>query len=216
MTTLVRIAQIETLQGQTTVLHDVDWQQFEAILEDIGEKRASRIAYFDGVLEVRMPLPEHERVKEIISDLVKALLDFMEIDFEPFGSTTFKRRDRIAGFEPDGCFYIANVLVMRGVKRMDLTILPPPDLAIEVDLTSRTQFDAYRAIAVPELWIYADNCLKIYVLQDGGYLESGLSKVFGDLPIAVVIPQFVDYIFEKGRRIALREFHEWMGQNVGR
>jgi len=216
MTTLVRIAQIETLQGQTTVLHDVDWQQFEAILEDIGEKRASRIAYFDGVLEVRMPLPEHERVKEIISDLVKALLDFMEIDFEPFGSTTFKRHDRMAGFEPDGCFYIANTLVMRGVKRIDLTILPPPDLAIKVDLTSRTQFDAYSAIAVPELWIYADNCLKIYVLQDGEYLESGLSKVFGDLPIAVVIPQFVDYIFEKGRRIALREFHEWMGQNVGK
>ena len=56
MATLVRIAQIETLQGQTTVLHDIDWQQFEAILEDLGDKRASRIAYFDGVLEIQMPL----------------------------------------------------------------------------------------------------------------------------------------------------------------
>ena len=54
MATLVRIAQIETLQGQTTVLHDIDWQQFEAILEDLGDNRASRIAYFDGVLEIRM------------------------------------------------------------------------------------------------------------------------------------------------------------------
>ena len=63
MATLVRIAQIETLQGQTTVLHDIDWQQFEAILEDLGDNRASRIAYFDGVLEIRMPLPEHERAK---------------------------------------------------------------------------------------------------------------------------------------------------------
>lgn len=55
MTTLVRISQIETLQGQSTILHDIDWHQFEAILEDLGERRASRIAYFDGVLEIRMP-----------------------------------------------------------------------------------------------------------------------------------------------------------------
>jgi len=143
MTTLLRIEQIETLPGQSTVLHDIDWHQFETILEDLGERRTTRIAYLDGVLEILMPLPEHEKVKVLIGDFIKALLDEMEVDFEPFGSTTFKRSDKLAGLEPDDCFYIQNNAVMRGARKLDLSIDPPPDLSIEVDLTSKTKLEVF-------------------------------------------------------------------------
>jgi len=94
---LVRISQIETLQGQTTVLHDIDWQQYENILEDLGESYTQRITYLNGILEVEMPLPEHDKAKVLISYFVQALLDEMQIDFEAFGSITFKRKDKLIG-----------------------------------------------------------------------------------------------------------------------
>jgi Uma2 family endonuclease len=214
MATLVQISQIETLSGQSTVLHDIDWQQFEAILEDLGETRAARITYLDGILEIQMPLPEHEKVKILICYFVQTLLDEMQIDFEPFGSTTFKRRDKLAGLEPDDCFYIQNHVVMRGVRKLDLTIDPPPDLAIEVDLTSKTKLEVYQAIAVPEVWIYLDRRLKIYILSDGKYLESQFSPIFGNLPIADIIPQFVEQSLQEGRSAAIRSFRAWVEQNV--
>jgi Uma2 family endonuclease len=217
MPTLVRISQIETLAGQSTVLHDVDWNQFETILEDLGEKRRSRIAYLKGVLEIRMPLPEHERIKAILANFVKALLDELQIEFEPFGSTTFKDRAKLAGLEPDDCFYIKNQEVMRRVLRMS-AIDPPPDLAIEVDLTSKTKFDTYQAIAVPELWIYSNGVLKIYLLTENTigqiteqkYIESELSPIFGNLPVREMIPSLVELNLKEGRRIAMLRFKDWI------
>jgi Uma2 family endonuclease len=213
MTTLLRISQIETLAGQSTVLHDIDWQQFESILQDLGEKRRSRIAYLNGVLEIALPLPECEKIKVLIRDFVQVLMDKMEIDFEGFGSTTFKRVDKLAGLEPDDCFYIQNNVAMRGIRKLDMTIDPPPDLAIEVDVTSKTKFDVYRVLGVPELWLY-DQTLKIYILRDGKYVESQLSPIFGDIPIRDVIPQFLEISLSKGRSKAMKAFRLWMQEKL--
>jgi Uma2 family endonuclease len=215
MTTLLRISQIETLAGQSTVLHEIDWQQFESILQDLGEKRRSRIAYLNGVLEIVMPLPEREKIKVLIRDFVQVLMDEMEIDFEGFGSTTFKRVDKLAGLEPDDCFYIQNNVAMRGIRKLDMTIDPPPDLAIEVDVTSKTKFDVYRVLGVPELWLY-DQTLKIYILRDGEYIESELSPIFGDIPIRDVIPQFLEISLSQGRSTAMKAFRVWMQENLSR
>ena len=209
MTTLLRISQIETLEGQSTILHDIDWQQFESILEELGEKRNTRIAYLDGELEIVMPLPHHEKVKVLLADFVKALLDELVIDFESFGSTTFKDKAKKAGLEPDECFYIQNNVAMRGIRKLNMAIDPPPDLAIEVDVTSKTKFDVYRILGIPELWIY-DQVLKIYVLQDDEYVESEFSPTFGDIPVRGIIPQFLELSFNEGRSAAMRAFRDWM------
>ena len=212
MTTLLRISQIETLAGQSTVLHDIDWKQFESILQDLGEKRRSRIAYLNGVLEIALSLPESEKIKVLIRDFVQVLMDEMEIDFVGFGSTTFKHVDKLVGLEPDDCFYIQNNVTMRGIRKLDMTIDPPPDLAIEVDVTSKTKFDVYRTLGVPELWIY-DQTLKIYILRDGDYVESQLSPIFGDIPIRDVIPHFLEISLSQGRSKAMKAFRLWMQLN---
>ena len=76
--------------------------------------------------------------------------------WESLGSTTFKRGDMTVGIEPDDCFYIANHASMIGRDRLDLTVDPPPDLAIEVEITSKTQLSAYEALGVPEIRRYED------------------------------------------------------------
>ncbi|NEO58450.1 MAG: Uma2 family endonuclease [Okeania sp. SIO3B5] len=135
---LVKLQQLTVPPGQRVLLKDVSWQDFEGILADLGESRNSRIAYENNTLEIMAPLPEHESAKVIIADLLKVLMQELEIDFWPLGSTTFKNELMQQGIEPDDCFYIENEAKVRGKKRIDLTVGPPPDLALEIDVTSRT------------------------------------------------------------------------------
>ena len=93
MVVTFELQQIDIQPGQHLILRQVSWKEFEAILEEMGEHRASRVAYYQGVLEIRMSLPEHETKKELISDFVKILLDELELDSQTFGSTTFKRKE---------------------------------------------------------------------------------------------------------------------------
>ena len=148
---LIKFKQLDVQPGQRILLKDVSWQQFEGILEELGEKRAARVAYNRGILEIMSPLPEHERNKEVLGDLVKVLLEELDIEFLPLGSTTFKNQLMSQGIEPDNCFYIQNEAAIRGKNRLDLTIDPPPDLALEIDITSRTHPNIYEALRVPEL-----------------------------------------------------------------
>jgi Uma2 family endonuclease len=207
-----QIGQIEVLAGQRAILHRIVWNQFEKILEELGEHRGSRIAYYDGTLEIRMPLPEHERAKVIIGDLLKILLDELNLEWESLGSSTFKSIKMSAGIEPDDCFYIKNYAAMIGKKRLDLTIDPPPDLAIEVDLTSKTQISAYEALGVPEIWRYQQGKLLINILQNGRYIESGTSLAFADLPIIEVISQFLERSNVLPISAVRREFRQWLKQ----
>jgi Uma2 family endonuclease len=202
----LQIRQLSVPPGQRLLVADLDWQDFEAILEELGNQRSTRLAYYQGTLEITMPTPEHEVDKELIGDMVKILLEELAIDCECFGSTTFKRQAMASGIEPDQCFYIQNHQAMRGKKRIDLTVDPPPDLAIEVDVTSKTQLDAYRSLGVPELWRYENNRLQINILQGSQYQESQISPTFPNLPVVDLISEAIEQSAAIGRSPALRAF----------
>lgn len=209
MSVLLRIEQLRLPPGQRLLLEDISWRQFEEILLELGDHRATRIAYDRGTLEIRMPLPEHEKSKVILGDLVKALLDELERDYVSFGSSTFKREERAGGVEPDDCFYIRHFSSMVGKQRLDLTKDPPPDLAIEVDVTSTTQLQAYRALGVPELWRFQAGQLRIDILQAGQYVQSDESLAFAGLPLVEALPRFMAMADELGPRVALKAFRQW-------
>jgi Uma2 family endonuclease len=206
----LQLRQLSVPPGHRVMFNNVNWQEFEAIIEELGDHRAARLAYSQGTLEIRIPLPKHEKAKVIIGDLVKILLLELEIDYESFGSTTFKREDMAGGVEPDDSFYIQNHARMIGKERIDLRVDPPPDLAIEVDVTSKTQLDAYEALAVPELWRYEDGKLQINILEDGKYIESEISLIFPNLPVLEAIPQFIEQSRTVGTRPTLKAFRQWV------
>lgn len=210
----IKLRQLSVPEGQTVLLHDVNWGEFEAILHELGEHRAARLAYSNGTLEIRMPLPEHEVNKEIIGDLVKILLEELEIDCECFGSTTFKREDMLKGLEPDQCFYLKNHEAMRGKLKVDLTVDPPPDLAIEIDVTSKTKLTAYEGLGVSELWRYEHDKLQINVLVEGKYIHSNCSLAFANLPIQDIIPQFIKQSKTLGRSPMLRAFRKYLREHL--
>lgn len=211
---LLELKRIYVPPGQRVLLRDVTWQELEAILEDLGEHRAARIAYDRGILEIMAPLPEHEFDKEIISDLVKALLEELSTEFISLGSTTFKNQAMAQGIEPDQCFYIKNESKIRGKKRLDLAVDPPPDLALEIDITSRTHPNIYEALKVPELWRFDRGKLQINVLQDGHYVESQQSLNFPLFPIIEAIPQHLEQSITAGRNATLKAFRIWVQKQL--
>ena len=211
---LLELRRFEVPPGQRLLLHDVTWAEFERILEDLGEHRAARLAYDQRILEIVMPLPEHEDIKEIVGDLLKALLEELDIEFRSLGSTTFKKPTE-KGLEPDRCFYIQHEKVIRGKKRIDLTLDPPPDLAIEVDLTSRTYPSIYAALKVPELWQFNRGQMQIKVLIDEAYVEVTERPNFHGLPLIEVISAYLQQSQTIGRNQVMKSFRQWVRATIG-
>ena len=203
------VSQITLSPGSVVTIPNISWLEFESILQELGEKRRTRIAYSNSTLEIMVPLLDREIPKDLISDIVKILLKSAGRRYEPFGSTTFKR-EGAAGVEPDACFYILNYQRMIGRRRL-LPDDPPPDLAIETDVTSKTKIDAYKIIGVPEVWVYDSGRLRIYLLQDGEYVESDMSPNFPEIAIAQLIPATVERAWQVGNLQALEEFESAIG-----
>ena len=211
---LLEVTRIIVPPGQTVVLENISWMEFEAILEDLGESRGSRIAYDQGRLEIMTPLPEHEVNKVYISNFVEILLEELDIEFCPLGSTTFKNQAMFKGIEPDSCFYIQNELAVRGKNRLDLTVDPPPDLALEVDITNRSHPNIYESLGVTELWRYQKNQLQILLLVDGKYVESPNSGNFPDFPLVKIIPQYLAMCRNEGRNKGIKAFRSWVKEQI--
>lgn len=211
---LLKLQQIIVKPGQQMLVKDISWQQLENILAEMGERRATRISYSHGWLEIMVPLPEHEKDKEYIGELVRVLLDKLQIDFEPFGSTTLKNERMLQAVEPDTSFYIQNQAAVIGKNRIDLNIDPPPDLAIEIDITSRTRFDNYEILGVPELWRHTPQGLEISILQEGKYIKSQSSPNFPNIPIVELVNEYVQQCLTIGRSQAMRNFRGWVKNNL--
>jgi Uma2 family endonuclease len=188
------------------VLKGVSWATFKALMADIGEDRSCRIAYDQGILEIMVPYQEHEEPKIMISSLVEALADELEIEIRQLGSLTLEREDLTRAVEPDTCFYIQNEALVRG-KEIKLPDVPPPDLVVESDYTSSSlnKFDIYASLGVPELWRYSRQSLQVYQLVEGNYDLSETSLAFPFLPIAE-IPGFIEQSKVVGQRAVVRLF----------
>jgi Uncharacterized protein conserved in cyanobacteria len=191
------------------ILKGVSWSTFKALLADVGDDRAWRIAYDRGVLEIRMPYLEHEVPKGLIESFIEATADELEIEVMKAGSLTLEREDLTRAVEPDSCFYIQNEASVRGQRDINLPNDPPPDLVIESDYTnSSVNKDAiYAALGVPELWRYQRQSLQVYQLVEGKYEKCDRSLAFPFLPVAE-IPGFIEQSRTLGQRSAVRLFRQ--------
>ena len=196
----------QIIRESKVVLKGVSWQTFQALLADVGDDRAWRIAYDSGVLEIRMPYQEHEVPKRLLETFVESIADDLEIEVMSVGSLLLEREDLTRAIEPDTCFYIQNEALVRS-KDIDLETDPPPDLAVESDYTnsSLNKFVIYAALGVPELWRYRRQTLEVYQLVEGQYERVAQSLAFPFLPIAE-IPGFIEQSRAIGQRAVVRLF----------
>ena len=204
------------LPEQKVILHGISWDTYERLLADNDERRVPRLAYDRGVLEAMSPSAEHEGIARNIAMIVSVVAEELEIDVFDAGSTTFKRADLERGFEPDGCFYVQHERRIRGQRRIDLTVDPPPDLVIEVDVTSPSlnKLPVYASIGVSEVWRHAGERLAILVLDGERYVEVATSRVLPPLN-AELLSDLVEASRTQGRTVWMRALRDWVRRHRG-
>ncbi len=200
---------------QKTVLENISWSTFEALLQETGANRGSRFAYDQGILEIMTPLWEHETAKISLDRLIFILAEELGIEIKSAGSTTLKQPGLKKGIEPDNCYYIQNESLLRGKTKLDLNTDPPPDLAIEIDTTNSSVNKAgiYAALGVPELWRYNGRILQFYQLNDDSYVEQKFSRAF-PLISAVSITEFLEKSKTSGEMALLKSFRIWLREQL--
>ncbi|MEG4810338.1 Uma2 family endonuclease [Microcoleus sp. F8-D3] len=198
---------------QIVQLSGISWQTYKTLLAEIGDRQI-RLTYNRGNLEIRLPSPEHERFKTIIGRFVETLAEELEEKIEPLGSTTFKRPE-LSGVEPDECFYIQNISAVKGKKRIDLNQDPPPDLVVEIDITSRSEnsLQVYADLGVPEVWIYNGSRLRINRLENREYVECELSLAFPSLQILEIV-RFLEQAETMDYLELVKAFRNWVKSQI--
>lgn len=185
---------------QRVLLRNVSWETYERLLAEREENRVPRFAFDQGMLEIVSPSSEHESISYYIGLLVAVFAEVTGVDVYGVGSTTFKRADVQRGFEPDSCFYIQNEELVRGKARIDLDVDPPPDLVIEVDITSPSldKLPIYAQMGVSEVWRYDGDDLSFFTLDQGQYSEVATSAV-----LPPITAQVVSELVEKSKSLGL-------------
>ena len=171
----------------STVVHDVSWETYLRLREDAG--RATRISYDNGRMEIMPPISMgHGRRTGLLAWLAEAYFESEGVDCEKIDVVTLQRQDQLRGCEGDRMYYVRAAPPPPGVDEIDLTIHEPPDLVIEVDLSSRSidKEPIYAAFGVAELWRLDGDDLRLRVLRDdrSGYDDSPVSRLLPDLPVA--------------------------------
>jgi Uma2 family endonuclease len=193
------------------VLHGINWATYQALIRDLEAEPSKRLTYDQGALEIMVPLPPHERYKSLMGRLVEVTTEETETEIASLGSTTWSREDLQKGLEADECFYIQNESAVRGKNAIDLSVDPPPDLAIEVDNTqsSLNRLEIYAAIGVPEVWRFDGEALLIYRLVSGQYQPQETSQVLPILKRTDIL-QFLQKSQTMGETSWVREFRQWI------
>lgn len=196
--------------GASLLLPRVSWDEYERLQEDLGDSHDLRIFYDEGKVEVMSILAEHEEYADLIQALIRELTRALGWKLETRGSATLKRQMKARGAEPDGSCYIQNAERIIGKRRLDLNTDPPPDLVIEIDLTSEStgKFPIYAALGVPEIWRYDSGEVFFYRLENQSYTESATSAAFPFLPSST-LTEFINQSKVDGQDAAIDACREW-------
>ena len=181
---------VKSVEGERRfVLHEIGWEGYQALLKMVGD-RSTRLTYDGGNVELMSPLNIHERYRNRLGRVVEAVTEELDIPVIGGGSTTFNREDLDKGLEPDECYYLTNRERIGFKTHLDMTVDPPPDLAIEVEITrsALNRLGIYAKLGVAEVWRFDGETMSVLILgPDGSYSPSGSSAAFPYLPMDEVV-----------------------------
>ncbi len=197
------------------ILHNTSWETYERLMKERGENRVPRFVYDRGELEIMSPSTEHESIAYYIGLLVAVFAEEAGVDLYGAGSTTFDREDLERGFEPDACFYVQNAERVRGKPRIDLGLDPPPDLVVEVDITSPSldKFPIYARASIPEIWRHDGEKLEIFRLRGEEYVEVAGSRTLPPIT-GEALSGFIEESSSLDIVTWMRRVREWARSNI--
>lgn len=199
------------------VLYDISWTFYQQFLTELGERHLSH-SFNDGVLTIMSPGVRHERSKRWFTRFVDALTEELGLPCHSLGSMTMKLDPKQKGAEPDNCYLIANAHLLDGRREYDLSDDPPPDLVIEIDMTSPSlnRLPVYAALGVPEVWVYDGRGLTVKLLQPGDpatYADSKQSASFPAVPMPDVAA-WIEKAYETDETTWIRNVRKWVRETL--
>lgn len=177
---------LATVTSENRFVTATDWDGYNRFLEAVGERRI-RVTYDGTMVELMTPSHRHESLKSLLGMLLECLMQEWEIDFEPGGNTTFKAALKKTGLEPDECYWITHCEQLLGGWDPDTD--PPPDLAIEVEVSTSVldRISIYAALGVPELWrVSSEGEISIWKLDREQYVQAQDSLSVPGLPLELL------------------------------
>ncbi|MFB2973909.1 Uma2 family endonuclease [Aerosakkonema sp. BLCC-F183] len=198
------------LSAGTVVRSIATWQEYQALCQQRGDGSIPRIKYRSGEVLLMSPLPKHGRDASLIADIIKVLLDLAGREYDSFTPVTIQLPEE-SGIEPDYCFYIDNWQAVSGKERIDWANDPPPDLVLEIDVTSYSDVNDYLPYRVPEVWLFRNKKLLVYQLQGDEYIEVDKSRYFPNINLQDVITQCLQVAYERNTSAAIRDLKQRLG-----
>lgn len=197
------------------VLEDIDWSTYCRLLRVFAKRRGFRLTYDRGTLEIMSPLWSHEEPGRLLGRFVDVLTEELDLPCRLGGSVTLRRRRKRRGLEPDNCYWIAKVPLLQGKRELDLRVDPPPDLAIEVDVTSSSldRMSIYAALGVPEVWRLHTGRIDFHILEAGAYQLRSNSLSFPQL-MSADLPPFLALWGSTDDNTIVRRLREWVRQQM--
>lgn len=197
------------LSAGTVVKSPATWQDYQGLCDRRGDGSMPRIKYRCGEVLLMSPLPKHGREASLIADIIKVLLDHSGREYDAFTPVTMQLPEE-SGIEPDYCFYINHWQEISGKERIDWRNDPPPDLVLEIDVTSYSEVMDYLPYQVPEVWLFRKQQLFIYQLQDNNYCAKLQSQYFPEINLADVVAQCWEIAYQRNTSAAIRHLKQWL------
>lgn len=191
------------LSTGTVVRSPATWQEYQALCDRRGDGSIPRIKYRSGEVFLMSPLPKHGRDASLIADIIKVLLDRTGREYDSFTPVTMQLPEE-SGIEPDYCFYIDRWEAVSGKERIDWRNDPPPDLVLEIDVTSYSNVNDYIPYRVPEVWLFRNKQLSIYQLQGDGYELGSQSLYFPEVNLSEAIGRCLQIAYQRNTSAAIR------------
>lgn len=201
-------------EEQRVLLEGMTWDHYRDLERIVDEQPGLRLTYVRGRLELMTLSHLHESVKMLMHDLLVILADEFDVSRKNGGSTAFRRKDLDRGLEPDQCYYLENEPLVRGRTQLDLTVDPPPDLVIEIEI-SRSVLDrlgTFAAMGVPEIWCTDGKSLRFLALTDAGEYETRPESRFFPGIRSADMERFLKNPDQLDEGALVRSFREWVQQ----
>jgi Uma2 family endonuclease len=202
-----------TLPHPWVVLDGISWEVYDLLVRDLDDAESKvRVTYDNGRLVLMSPLFAHEGWKKLIGGMIELLALELNIPMRRLGSSTWRRKDVRKGLEADECYYVQHESRVRGKAELDLKRDPPPDLAVEIDITHFPvdREGIYAGLGVPELWQYKEGRVRALLRDnDGKYAPAEHSAAFPFLKVSE-IERFLALWQTTDETTILRAWREWV------
>lgn len=199
----------DNLNG-SVVLYDISWDTYERLLSAFGDRRLPH-TYSNGALEIMSPTQYHDWLKGFVGRLIEAAALELDIPIKGIGSTTLRRQMKEKGLEPDECYYVANELRVRGKRKLDLKKDPPPDLAVEIEVSRKIldRLEAYAKLGVPEIWRLDGKKVTFLKLARDNYRSIKRSLAFPTITPDDIL-RFTSLMEKQDENSIVRQFIKWL------